>query len=73
MSPLSLGWGRSPDGRFLLAVTAGAGAGAVPVFLFYLSPAEEQGLRGALGGIVVEPAPLLRIVPGSEVSLRKAD
>lgn len=64
-TPLGLGWGRAPDGRFLVGIHAGQ----TPLYVFLLSAEEEQGLRAALQGIAVptagnrpDPKPKLNLV-----------
>lgn len=49
MQPLSLGWGRSVDGRF--AVSLSHGKTILQAYVF--SPEEEESLRAFLSGIVV--------------------
>ena len=46
---LGLGWGRAPDGRFLIGVSANG----VVVQTFVLDHAEEASLRAALQGILL--------------------
>ena len=56
VTPLGLGWGRAPDGRFLIGVSCGG----VVVQTFILDHAEEASLRAALQGILLAsdtPAP----------------
>ena len=52
-SPLGLGWGRAPDGRFFIVVAVGA----VPIHSFILTTEEEASLRAAMAGIVMAELP----------------
>lgn len=50
--PLSLGWGRAPNGHFVIAVSLGG----VVAHAFILDAAEEAALRAALAGVLVATA-----------------
>lgn len=56
-SALCLQWGRQPDGRFFIAVTAQVelphGAGMLPLNVWALTKEEEAALKAALSGLVV--------------------
>lgn len=65
--PTGIGWGRGPDGRFVIQVALqmvlpdGRGVQA-PMMAFLLTREEETALKAALSGIVLngsKPEPLL--------------
>lgn len=66
----SIGWGRTPDGRFTIQIVQVAPLAEgqvvqVPFMVFILSKEEEVALRAALGGLLTatgRPRPKLEVL-----------